>query len=279
MIRRLRPRGGAAPLMAGLILAACRAVPEAPPPGPPGGGPAGPEAFLDDLTAAQAALTTLRGRARVRYQGPAGAGSATQVIVVALPDRARLETLSPLGSAVLLLTIRGEQLTLYAPAQRAYGTGRATPALLGRLIKIPVPPGPLLRLLAGLPPLPIRPADPRLTLAVEERASRLDSVDGPFWQRLWSGPDGSGLARGELGEAGGPLLRFEFGDRRRAEGMRVPFAVHLEEVTAGTRVAIQYETLRANDPAEADLFELPRPADPAIRILDLGAGLGVGWLP
>jgi len=269
MIRPVRLLGGATPLMAGLLLlAACAVVPETVAPGLPDR----PEVFLDRLEADEAALKTVRGLARVRYEGPAGKGSATQVIVVALPDRARLEALSPLGTAVLLLAIRGDNLTVYAPTRHEYGVGPATRETLGRLARVPVPPGPLLRLLMGLPPLPIRPDDPRVRLAVEAAAIRVESVDGSFWQRVWSSPDGVAPERGELGEADSLLLTFEFGEWRRLNGSLFPFTVHLDEMAAGTHLAIQYETVGLNEPVEDGLFELPRPADGATRIIDLSAG-------
>jgi len=267
-----RALAGAAPrlLLPGLFLAAaCAATPEAPELPAPF---VRPEDVRERLEAGEAAVTTLRALASVRYEGPTSSGSASQVIVVALPDRARLEVLSPVGTAVLLLAIRGEGLTLYAPARREYGVGRATPDTLGRLIRMPVPPGPLLRLLAGLPPLPVHPGDPRVQVVRDERVVRVESVDGPFWQRLWTGSDGAWLASGELGEAGTVLLRFQFGDRRLLDGTPFPFLVTVEGVGAGTRLTIRYETVRLNGPVEAELFDLPRPTDPGTRILDLGRG-------
>jgi len=272
MIRPARALAGAAPrlLLPGVFLAAaCAVTPEVlelPAPS------VRPEVLLERLAAGEAAVTTLRALATVRYEGPTGSGSASQVIVVALPDRARLEVLSPVGTAVLLLAIRGDGLTLHAPARREYGVGRATPDTLGRLIRMPVPPGPLLRLLAGLPPLPVRPGDPRVQVARDERVVRVESVDGAFWQRLWTGPDGAWPTRGELGEAGTLLLRFQFDDRRLLDATAFPFLVAVEGVGAGTRVTIRYETVRLNGPVEAELFHLPRPADPGTRILDLGRG-------
>jgi hypothetical protein len=272
MMHPVRPPLRAAPLSAGLLLlAACAVVPGAAPPTLPRQW-AGPEVFLDRLEADDGAVKTVRGLASVRFEGPAGKGSARQVIVVALPDQMRLEALSPLGTAILLLTIRGDDLTVYAPARHEYGMGRATRETLGRLARVPVPPGPLMRLLVGLPPLPIRPGDPRVEIAVEAAAIRVESVDGPYWQRVWSSPDGMVPVRGELGEAGTLLLRFEFGERRQLDGAAFPFAVQLDEMTAGTHLAIQYETVRLNEPVEAGLFELPRPADGTTRIIDLGAG-------
>lgn len=270
MISPARALAGVAPLLlpAGLLLAAaCAVTPEA---------PVRPEVLLERLAAEEAAVTTLRALATVRSEGPTGSGSASQVVVVALPDRARLEVLSPVGTAVLLLVIRGEDLVLHVPARREYGVGRATRETLGRLTRIPVPPGPLLRLLAGLPPLPVRPGDPRVQVVQEDRAIRVESVDGPFWQRLWTGPDGTRLAGGELGEADGLLLRFQLGDHQLLDGMPFPFLVALEGVGTGTRVTIRYETVRLNGPVEAELFELPRPADPDTRILNLSRGSPAG---
>ncbi len=272
MISPARALAGAAPwlLLPGVFLAAaCAVTPEVPEL------PAAsvrPEVLLERLEAGEAAVTTLRALATVRYEGPTGSGSASQVIVVALPDRARLEVLSPVGTAVLLLAIRGDGLTLHVPARREYGVGRATPDTLGRLVRMPVPPGLLLRLLAGLPPLPVRPGDPRVQVVRDEGVVRVESVDGPFWQRLWTGPDGAWLTGGELGEAGTLLLRFQFGDRRLLDGTPFPFLVAVEGVGARTRVTIRYETVRLNGPVEAELFDLPRPADPGTRILDLGRG-------
>jgi hypothetical protein len=127
----------------------------------------------------------------------------------------------------------------------------------------------LLRLLAGLPPLPVRPGDARVEVVREERAVRVETVDGPFWQRLWTDPDGTSLAGGELGEAGGLLLRFQFGDRRLQDGTPFPYLVAVESAGAATRVTIRYETVRLNGPVEGELFELRPPADPGTRILDL----------
>ncbi|HSD51892.1 MAG TPA: hypothetical protein VLG48_10840 [Candidatus Methylomirabilis sp.] len=278
MIVPTRALAGAAPrlLPLGLLLAvACAVTSEGPErPLPPVA--VHPEMLLERLATEEAGVTTLRGLATVRYEGTAGSGSASQVVVLALPDRARLEVLSPVGTALLLLVIRGEDLVLHAPARREYGVGRATRETLGRLIRIPLPAGLLLRLLAGLPPLPVRPSDQRAQVVPEERALRVESVDGPFWQRLWTGPDGTRLAGGDLWETGELLLRFQFSEWKHLEGTAFPFRVALESPGEGTRVTIRYETVRLNGPVEADLFELPRPADPGTRILDLSRGSGAG---
>jgi hypothetical protein len=268
MISRFCPLLGAA---AFLFAVACAPVPVTPPAALSGlRAPA--QEFLDRLANQEATLSTVRGLASVRYEGAAGAGTVTQVIIVALPERGRLEALSPLGTAVLLLTIRGEDLTLYSPVRNEYGVGRATGETLGRLIQVPVPPGPLLRLLAGLPPLPIKKEDPRLQVAEEGEGITLESVDGPLWEHLWATPDGLAVERGELGGPSGPLLRFEFGDWRQAGTVKFPFAIRLEAASGKSRVTVRYETVAVNIPAEEGLFELPRPSSGQAKIIELSPG-------
>jgi outer membrane lipoprotein-sorting protein len=252
-----------------LSVAGCATV--APPPAAPPVGWGGPAELIARLAAEEAAVTTVRGLAAMRYAGPDGSGSASQVIVVALPDHARLETLTPLGTAALLLTLRGDRLAVYAPLRDEYGTGRATRDTLERLTSIPLPPGPLLRLLAGLPPLPLHPSDPRLRVEAELGGVRIESVEGPYWQRLWTDQGGGLIVRGELGQSSGLLLRFYFGERRQVGALAFPFQMEVEGTAAGTRVALHYETVKLNEPVPPELFDLPPPPSGHTRTIDLGA--------
>ncbi len=264
MMRGISRLAGAA----GLLLAgACATIPGS----PPAAGPGAPSvALVARLAEAEAAIRTVRGLASVSYSGPGGSGSATQVIVVALPDRARLETLTPLGTAGVILTIRGDELRFHSLLSQEYGVGRATPALLGRLARVPVPPGPLLRLVAGLAPLPLDPGDPRLRITAEAGATRVDSVEGSLWQRLWVGKDAD-LLRGELGDAAGPLLQFRFTDRQVVDGQAFPQVISLEAKEAQGGVTLHFQTVRLNQPLPADLFLLPPPQDGKTKILRLDA--------
>jgi hypothetical protein len=45
----------------------------------------------------------------------------------------------------------------------------------------------------------------------------------------------------------------------------------LEEIATRTRLRVQYERVQLNRPADPDLFDLPPPADPQTRIIDLNA--------
>ncbi len=248
-----------------LLVSACAVVPA-----PRTALPPDLDAARDRLLQDEAATRTLRGLARVAFDGPQGSGSASHAVVVALPDRARVEALTPLGTTALVTTLRGDELRVHSLLQQEYGIGRATSDTLGRLLRVPVPPEPLLRLLAGLPPLPLRAQDPRLTAVRDGTAVRVEAVDGEHWQRLWIEAEGGGVARGEMGRASEVLLTFAFADRRPTDGRDFPFEVRIEDPAGNGRLRIRYERVQLNAPADPDLFELPWPADPATRILDLG---------
>ncbi len=252
-----------------LLLASCAVTPA-----PRLATPPDAEAVRSRLLREEAATQTVRGLARVAFEGPRGSGSAQQVLVVALPDRARVEALTPLGTTALVATVRAEELRVDAPLRHEYWTGRATREALGRLLAVPVPPEPLLRLLAGLPPLPLRAEDPRFTVTPDAAAVRVESVDGEYWQRLWIGVDDPGVARGEVGRASDRLFTFGFADWKPADGREFPFDIRVEDATTQSRLQVQYERLELNRSTDPALFDLPPPADPRTRIIDLGGAPG-----
>jgi hypothetical protein len=74
-----------------------------------------------------------------------------------------------------------------------------------------------------------------------------------------------------VGRASEALLSFAFADRRPTDGRHFPFEIRLEEIATRTRLRVQYERVQLNRPADPDLFDLPPPADPQTRIIDLNA--------
>ena len=212
-----------------LLLASCAVTPGSRLAAPPD-----PDMVRSRLLREEAVTRTARGLARLAFEGPQGSGSASQVVVVALPDRARVEALTPLGTTALVATLRAGELRVHSPLRHEYWTGRATRETLGRLLKVPVPPDLLLRLLAGLPPLPLRAQDPRLMVTPDGAAIRVESVEGEHWQRLWTVADDPEVARGELGRASDVLFTFAFADRRPTDGRSFPFDIRVEDSNCDT---------------------------------------------
>jgi len=153
---------------------------------------------------------------------------------------------------------------------REYAAGPATTETVQRLTGIPAPPAVLLRLLAGLPPLPVRMQDPRTRLDDEEGGRLLASVDGPLWQRIHL-PAGAEPVRGELGDAGGLLLTFEWEALRAVEGALVPHTVRVAGAESGVRLTLRYEWVRLGEGPDPSLFDLPQPSDPGIAVRELGS--------
>jgi hypothetical protein len=187
-----------------------------------------------------------------------------------------LETLTPLGTTALVVTLRDEELRVHSLVRHEYGIGRATRRTLGRLVRVPVPPELLLRLLAGLAPLPLRADDPRLTAVGDGSSVRVESVEGEYWQRLWIEADPGGVARGEVGRGGDILFRFAWADWQPTDGRSFPFELRLEDPGTRNGLRLRYERVQLNLPVEADLFELPPPTDPDTRIIDLGGAATPG---
>lgn len=214
---------------------------------------------------------TMRGLARLSLQGPAGSGTGGQVVLVALPDRGRLESLTPLGTTAAVLVVAGDEVRYHSLLGREYASGRATREALERLTGIPVPPGPLLRLLAGLPPLPVRMRDPRTRISPEGEAPRAESVEGPLWQRIrFPTSAGDGAVRGELGDAAGPLLHFEWDAWRAVGPVMFPHTLRLAGGGGGGRLVLTYQWVRLGEALDPSLFLLPRPAEPDLKVLEFG---------
>ncbi len=250
-------------IMAGCVAAGCAGLSSF-------GAAPNADAVLAALVRDDGAIHTLRGSARLDVTGPE-TGSAHQVIAIALPDRARLETLTPVGTTALMVAIRGEELRVHSPIRKEFGVGPATAETLGRLVRVPVPPAFLLRLLAGLPPFPVRPNDPRTKTSAEGSALRIDAVEGVWWERLLTGEGDPSIVRGELGQAAGMLIRFGFDDRRPAGEAQFPFVIWAEDAASGARLTLTYERVRLNLPVEDNLFELPTPSDGS-RVIRLDPG-------
>lgn len=266
----IRPRCGAAlpALGAALLLllgSACSTIPEAPPPSGEGLPIAVPDALHE--------WQTVRGLAQVRLAGPAGTGSTRQAVLVALPDRGRLESLTPLGTTAAVLVLAGEEIRLHSVLEREFRSGRASREAMERLTGVAVPPGPWLRLLAGLPPLPVREADPRTESRSGGGVRTIASVDGSFWQRLQLPEQaGGGPAGGVLGDASGPLLEFGWEEWRPVAGWSFPHSVRARATGSGAEVALRYEWVRLGEPLEAELFRLSPPAEAGLRSLRLEEG-------
>ena len=115
------------------------------------------QGFTDELmrewAERSAQIFSVQGLAKVKVSTPENSLNGTQVILAEKPDRMRAETLSPFGSPLLLLAADGENLGVLLPSQNLYYTGIASPANLGRFVRIPLQLSDLVSVLLYQPPI------------------------------------------------------------------------------------------------------------------------------
>jgi hypothetical protein len=121
-------------------------------------GPYAPPARLptaDELTEALAhrrqAVQSVRGLARLKLRDGTRTNSSREAIVVARPDRLRVEVLSTLGSVFVLTTGNGS-LSAYARSEDTIYHGAASPENLARYAGLGLPVTALVDLVLGTPP-------------------------------------------------------------------------------------------------------------------------------
>ena len=262
----MTPRRRAATALVALGLAAGACARSAPPISLPA--PMAPAAAAAALEAAEGAVRTLRGLADVRLERGGRQQRFREAAVLALPDKLRLETLKFGGATAVIVAADGDRLAIYSLATKEFAHGRASAGALAALAGVAVEPRHLLRLLAGLPPLPFQGADPRSRVEADGTEWVAESAAGPFWQRLRLDA-GGGVSGGELRTAAGLVFTFQFEDLRPIGGRSFPYRLHVEQPGVG-RVEVAYRTVELNPPVDVAVFSLPVPAGD-IHVVDLDA--------
>jgi hypothetical protein len=255
----------AAPALAALALALAGCPPPKAPPPELGLDP-GP--LLLEVRAAQARCATVAGEARVTVAGPGGAGTVTQLVQAAKPDRLRIDVLDFFGGPVARLAAEGGRLVVFDAREKACYRGAATPENVARLVPVALPVPDLATLLcgsapvaAGAEPLRAAPGDGvvELTLAAPggvEQTLGIGAGATVTWSRLRRG-----------GERVPGTYDVSFAERRAAGGITFPLEATLRARAEGVEVKLLWKEVEPNaTPAEgAFALECPRGA----RIVEL----------
>jgi hypothetical protein len=221
--------------------------------------PATADVLLANLEARRTAVTSLRGRARVR----AGLGSVwtRQAVVVRRPDAVRIDVFSPFGLA-LALGARGMLLWAYPPAEGAVYEGPASPENVTRFLGAPVAVPDVVDILLGVPPARSVAGTPELGVTRDgEYELTLPLADGV--QTLWFSGDTLAVLRAEERQEGIVVLRVTFDDYR--DGF--PYSVEVQVPARGGEVRLAYDSVEPNASIEPALFAPPA----APRVLPLEA--------
>jgi hypothetical protein len=111
------------------------------------------QAALDRMRATSACSRALTSDAKIDYFGDAGRIRGRLLYVVAVPDRLRLDVISPFGATISTLTSDGQSFALFDLRQKQFLRGPANACNLARFTHVPVPPAALVQLLRGEAPV------------------------------------------------------------------------------------------------------------------------------
>ena len=197
----------------------------------------------------------LQGLGRIRVTVAGRTQSARQVLLVTRPDRLRAEVLGPLGQTVLTVAAGEGILTAFLPGEKRFLTGAATPDNLQRLIRVPLAPAELVRLM--LHDVPLADASAARVEVREDRYLLVLPTAGGGLQSLLL--DGRKRLRTAQFERNGVLLwRVGYDDFRPEDDL--PLSMRLEWPSAETDVQLQLSEVKINTNIPAERIRL-KPQD------------------
>jgi hypothetical protein len=115
--------------------------------------------------------------AKLDYFGEGGRLRGSLLYVVAVPDKLRLDIVSPFGATVSTLTSDGREFALFDMRQKQFLRGPANACNLARFTHVPVPPSALVQLLRGEAPVLVHsPASASIAWESGEYVVRIQST-------------------------------------------------------------------------------------------------------
>ncbi|MBP1686172.1 MAG: hypothetical protein H6Q33_2315 [Deltaproteobacteria bacterium] len=248
----------------GIVSAGCASLRRPSTPLPPARLPSAAE--LETVLAnRRETVRSLRALSRLRYRDADQSTSARQVLIVARPDRLRVEVTSLFG-AVFVLTADDGALTAYK--DNTFYRGEASPENLRRYIHIGLPVRELVDIVLGTPP-------PRLG---RHSAVSFDPQAGAvrLWQDLahgallvWFSEADLPVAAEERGVDGQPQWRATFGDYEQRNGCPVATRIGLEVPLAHRSLQMTLEDVDLNPVLDRSVFALQTP--PGSKVVSLDA--------
>lgn len=213
-----------------------------------------PGELIRSLSERQDRFRSVRGLARVQYSGPDGSGGFQEAILVQRPDRLRLETLSYLGS-ILIVTVDGEQIVGFHPREGLFFRGQSSRENLLRYTQIPLELPEVTALLLGLPPV-----DPRASWRREKNSLVRDRDGGGKELVTFDGQAPVPNKWERFGPSGEILLSAQFADYKRSPAGLFPLKISMEAHSQGKRLEIRYEEPELNVALPLALFIQKKPA-------------------
>ncbi|MFQ5667182.1 MAG: hypothetical protein ACE5I7_12215 [Candidatus Binatia bacterium] len=221
------------------------------------------------LLARRDALQSLRALARVRYRDPQESNTSREALVVARPDRIRVEVLSVFGSVFVLTTGNGV-MAAYARRANTVYRGRASPENLERYARLGLPVHSLVDIVLATPPVhPDRPAEVSFDTAAGRIRLRQEFDEGV--QLVWFSDARLPVAAEERDPAGRAHWRATFGDYENHRDVLVATRVGFELPAWSQAVEMTLRDIDVNPSLDHSIFALQTPPDSKVVNLDRGS--------
>jgi outer membrane lipoprotein-sorting protein len=174
------------------------------------------------LAARRDTVRSMRALTRLRYHDPDQSVTSREAIVVARPDRVRVEVLSMFGTVFLLVADDG-QMTAYARNENTVYRGQASPQNLQHYVRLGLPLDELVDVVLGTPP----PGDGRAEVSFDEAAGaiRLRRLAATGTETVWFSDATLPVAAEEVGADGAAHWRATFAAYEDHDG--IPIATHI----------------------------------------------------
>ena len=191
----------------------------------------------------------LRATARVRSEGPEGAVSTDQLLLVERPASLRVEVIGLLQQRVLVLATDGARYELYRAEGPVTEEGAVHAGVLEEVAGLPLTPEAAARLLLAAPLAPDTPAE-----SVQQDALGALRL---FWPDQTLEFDAEGrLAALAFHPGERPVLYARWSDWRAHDTAAFPHRLELELPEAQTRWQLEYRQLELDPALDPALFRL-----------------------
>lgn len=236
---RLRPRSrlaieSTATIIFTAVLSSCGPVPR-----PADAYGSAPD-LIADMTALREAARSLRATGRVDHFGDEHRVQGKVFVFAKLPQKLRVDLLSPFGSTISVLTVSEGRFAMSDLKEGRYMEGPADPCNIARLIRIPLPAADVVRVLVGHTPI----IDGDRTVEWNRKGFYVITVeDGRRRQILHVGPDRGvlPLLRSRLEEDGEVVFDISFDRWLPAGGHQLPNEIKIEMPGEKVDLLLRYD--------------------------------------
>ena len=220
--------------------------------------------LMADMSVRSDKISSFRITGRVDHFGKEHRIQGKVFLFARLPSKLRVDLLSPFGSTLSVLTVNDGRFAMSDIREDRYLEGPADPCNIARLVRIPLPPEDVARVLVGHTPIIDGAAE---VIWSDKGYYRVTISDGDRIQRLDVGPDPDvlPLLRSRLEDSAGQIYDMSFERWRSVKGIPIPHEIRIKMPRDDADLLVRYDDdgveLNVKMPADAWDHSFPDGAD------------------